>query len=120
MTDRASAAAPAATAVVVPDPRDAGGGARTVRLRSGPNSYEKSCSGHSPPLSQTGQSSGWLRSMNSSTASCASLACSEVPAVRTTMPSPHDSVQAACSFGAPSISTRHMRQAPIGGPRRGS
>ena len=36
MTDRASAAAPAATAVVVPDPRDAGRAARTVRLRSGP------------------------------------------------------------------------------------
>ena len=32
-----------------------------------------SCSGHSPPLSQTGQSSGWLISRNSTTACCAVL-----------------------------------------------
>ena len=91
-----------------------------MRELPGPYLNVRSCSGHSPPLSQTGQSSGWLRSMNSRTASCASFACSEVPAVFTTMPSLHVSVHAACSFGAPSSSTRHMRQAPIGGPRRGS
>jgi len=44
----------------------------------------------------------------------------EVRAVRTTMPSCAVSVQPACSFGMPSISTRHMRQAPIGSPSRGS
>src|SRR3984885_14697566 len=32
-----------------------------------------SCSGHSPPLSQTGQSSGWLISRNSTTERWASL-----------------------------------------------
>ena len=41
-------------------------------------------------------------------------------AVCTTMPSCAVIVQAACSFGMPSISTRHMRQAPTGGPSRGS
>ena len=30
------------------------------------------------------------------------------------------SVQPACSFGMPSTSTRHMRQAPTAAPRRGS
>ena len=40
-----------------------------VRARS---EYEKSCSGHSPPLSQTGQSSGWLISRNSNTLARAS------------------------------------------------
>ena len=75
----------------------------------------------SPPLSQTGQSSGWLTRMNSSVAFCASAAISDVSDVRTTIPSCAVSVQAACGFGGPgSTMQRHMRQAPTGGPRRGS
>ena len=58
--------------------------------------------------------------MNSSVAFWPSAAFSEAAAVRTTMPSCAVSVQPACSFGMPSISTRHMRQAPTGGPSRGS
>ena len=59
--------------------------------------------------------------MNSSVAFCASAATREVSAVCTTMPSGAVSVQAACGFGGPgSISHRHMRQAPTGGPSRGS
>ena len=49
-----------------------------------------------------------------------SAACVEVRAVLTTMPSCAESVQPAWSFGIPSTSTRHIRQAPTGGPRRGS
>ena len=45
---------------------------------------------------------------------------SEVCAVRTAIPSCAVSVQPAWSFGIPSISTRHMRHAPIAGPSRGS
>ena len=45
----------------------------------------------------------------------------EVRAVFTTIPSWAVRVQAACGFGGmPSTSTRHMRQAPMGSPRRGS
>ncbi len=47
------------------------------------------CSGHSPPLSQIGQSSGWLISSNSMTPCCALSATAEVSWVRTTMPSVH-------------------------------
>jgi hypothetical protein len=36
------------------------------------------------------------------------------------MPSCAVSVHAACSFGIPSIYTRHIRHAPIGAPSRGS
>ena len=43
------------------------------------------CSGHSPPLSQTGQSSGWLISSSSITPCWALSAASEVNCVRTTM-----------------------------------
>ena len=91
-----------------------------MRVAPGPYLNVRSCSGHSPPLSQTGQSSGWLTRMNSSVASWPSAAFAEVAAVRTTIPSVAVSVQPACSFGIPSISTRHMRQAPIGAPSRGS
>ena len=56
--------------------------------------------------------------MNSSTASWPSAALSE--RVCTFMPSPAVMVQAACSFGMPSTSTRHMRHAPMAGPSRGS
>ena len=48
-------------------------GSMKRELPPGPSRYEMSCSGHSPPLSQTGQSSGWLTSRNSTTAFCASL-----------------------------------------------
>ena len=58
--------------------------------------------------------------MNSSVAFWPSAAFSDVCAVRTTIPSCAVSVQPAWSFPWPSTSTRHMRQAPIGGPIRGS
>ena len=58
--------------------------------------------------------------MNSSVEFCPSAALADVRAVRTTMPSCAVSVQPAWSFGMPSISTRHMRHAPIGSPSRGS
>ena len=58
--------------------------------------------------------------MNSSVAFCPSAAIAEVRAVFTTMPSWAVSVQAAWSLGIPSISTRHIRQAPTAGPSRGS
>ena len=77
-----------------------------------------SCSGHSPPLSQTGQSSGWLISRNSTTAFCAAFTWSEV--VITTMPSLTAVEHAVWSFGIPSISTRHIRHAPTGWPSLGS
>src|ERR1700684_3889623 len=44
-----------------------------IRLRPSPQPNVMSCSGHSPPLSQTGQSSGWLTSRNSTTAFWACL-----------------------------------------------
>ena len=93
---------------------------KVMRVLPGPQRKVRSCSGHSPPLSQTGQSSGWLTRMNSSVASWPSAALSEVCAVWTTMPSVAVSVHAAWSFGMPSISQRHMRQAPIAAPSRGS
>ena len=43
----------------------------TKRLSPGPHETAWSCKGHSPPLSHTGQSSGWLRRRNSSTPSWA-------------------------------------------------
>ena len=91
-----------------------------LRVTGGPQRNVRSWSGHSPPLSQTGQSSGWLTRMNSSVELWPSAAAGEVCAVRTTMPSVAVRVQPAWSFGMPSTSTRHMRQAPIGGPSRGS
>ncbi len=92
----------------------------SMRVAPGPQRNVRSWSGHSPPLSQTGQSSGWLTRMNSSVAFCASAASDELCAVETTMPSWALSTQAACTFGIPSTSTRHMRHAPIAGPSRGS
>ena len=91
-----------------------------IRVLPGPYRNVRSWSGHSPPLSQTGQSSGWLTRMNSSVASCPSAAFADVALVLMTMPSCTVSVQPAWSFGIPSISTRHMRHAPTGGPSRGS
>ena len=43
----------------------------------GPCEYAWSCSGHSPPLSQTGQSSGWLARRNSRTPSWAFFVTSQ-------------------------------------------
>ena len=78
------------------------------------------CSGHSPPLSQTGQSSGWLISRNSICPCWALSATGEVAWVLTTMPSATVIVHEACGFGMPrplpasGTSTRHWRQAPTG------
>src|SRR3954470_8856908 len=78
------------------------------------------CKGHSPPLSQTGQSSGWLISRNSMMPCCALSATSLVAWLLTTMPSATGIVQEACGFGmgrplpASGTSTRHWRQAPTG------
>ncbi len=72
------------------------------------------CSGHSPPLSQTGQSSGWLISSSSITPRCAFSATGELSCVRTTMPSVTGIVQEATGLRWPSISTMHCRQAPTG------
>ena len=83
-----------------------------------PQPKELSCSGHSPPLSQTGQSSGWLIRRNSTTASWASL--TRPVWVWTTMPSLTGVEQPVWSLGIPSTSTRHMRQAPTGAPSLGS
>ena len=88
------------------------------RERPAPQPKEMSWSGHSPPLSQTGQSSGWFTSRNSTTAFCACFTRSEV--VITTMPSRTGVEHEVWSFGMPSISTRHMRQAPTGWPSFGS
>ncbi len=59
----------------------------TNRLSEWPALIAWFCSGHSPPLSHTGQSSGWLIRRNSMMPSCALRATSEVIWVRTTMPS---------------------------------
>ena len=76
------------------------------------------CSGHSPPLSQIGQSSGWLMSSSSITPCWALSATGDVSCVLTTMPSATVIVQDACGFGIGrppiSTSTRHWRQAPAG------
>ena len=57
----------------------------TKRDSPGPNASVWSCSGHSPPRSHTGQSSGWLTSRNSSTPSWICFTASLC--VCTTMPS---------------------------------
>ena len=55
----------------------------------GPNARAWSCSGHSPPRSQIGQSSGWFSSRNSRFASCAWAAGSLVNCVATAIPGRH-------------------------------
>ena len=55
--------------------------ANCMRVVPGPKRKVRSCSGHSPPLSQSGQSSGWFRRMNSRIASWPSEAFSLVSAV---------------------------------------
>ena len=81
-----------------------------MRLSFGPNEYEKSWSGHSPPLSQTGQSSGWLISRNSNTLARASTTSGVC--VETTIPSATGVEQEVCSFGIFSIFTMQTRQEP--------
>ena len=86
----------------------------TTRLRSSkredalPNPSARSCSSHSPPWSQIGQSSGWLISRNSIVAFCAAIARAE--RVKIFMPSVTGVAQAGIGLGAFSTSTRHMRQ----------
>ncbi len=88
------------------------------RVSPGPSARVWFCSGHSPPLSQIGQSSGWLISRNSRFPRWAFSATGLVSWVRTTMPSATVSVQDACGLGIGrppiSTSTRHCRQAPTG------
>ncbi len=72
------------------------------------------CSGHSPPLSHIGQSSGWLMRSSSMTPCWALSATAEVSWVLTTMPSVQTVVHEASGLRCPSTSTRHCRQAPIG------
>ncbi len=93
---------------------------KCIRVEPGPKRKVRSWSGHSPPLSQSGQSSGWFRRMNSRIACWPSAACALVAAERSAIPSCAVSVHAAWSFGIPSTSHRHIRQAPTGGPSRGS
>src|SRR5213594_4564841 len=78
------------------------------RVVVGVYSCEKSCRSQRPPWSQTGQSSGWLARINSSTDLCAWVTTGV--AVRTTMPSATGVLQEVCNFGVFSISTKHMRQ----------
>ena len=65
------------------------------RVSARPDDIAWFCSGHSPPLSQTGQSSGWLISSSSITPCWALSAASEVHWVRTTIPSVTAMVQLA-------------------------
>ncbi len=89
-----------------------------IRLRPRPQPNVMSWSGHSPPLSHTGQSSGWLTSRNSTTEFWAWRTRSVW--VWTTMPSLTGVEHDVWSFGMPSISTRHIRHAPTGLPSLGS
>src|SRR6266567_1351122 len=90
------------------------------RVSPGPFAIVWSCSGHSPPLSHMGQSSGWLISRNSSVPSCPARATSLVSWVLTTMPSVTVVVQAVSGLRWPTTSTRHWRQAPSGASSRWS
>ena len=70
--------------------------------------YVTSCNGHSPPLSQIGQSSGWFRSQNSTVPWRALRACAV--SVNTSIPSRTGVEQAVWSLGMPFTSTWQMRQ----------
>ena len=71
-----------------------------------------SCNGHSPPLSHTGQSSGWLMSRNSRTPSCAFFVAAD--SVSTFMSGATSIMHAGSSAGPRpvSMSTMHMRHMP--------
>src|SRR6266511_1916258 len=92
----------------------------TKRVSPGPWASVWSCSGHSPPLSHMGQSSGWLMSSSSRVPSWPARATSEVCWVLTTMPSVTVVVQAVSGLRCPATSTRHCRQAPSGASSRWS
>ena len=100
---------PKSTSALTPSPSNVRRG-NSIRLSPGPNEYEKSCSGHSPPLSHTGQSSGWLTRRNSNTPARACTTSGE--AVDTTMPSVQTVEHAVCSFAIFSILTMQTRQDP--------
>ncbi len=94
-----------------------------IRLSPRPLLIAWFCSGHSPPLSQIGQSKGWLMSRNSICPFCALSATSLLTWVFTTMPGATVIVQLGCGLGIgltlPSrsgiaTSTRHCRHAPTG------
>ena len=89
----------------------------TKRLSPGPLATVWSWSGHSPPLSHTGQSSGWLISRNSSTPSWALVVTSEV--VETSIPGVTSSMHVGCSAGPRPVSTSqmHIRHMPTGSIR---
>ena len=89
----------------------------TNRLSPGPYESVWSCSGHSPPLSHTGQSSGWLMRRNSRTPSCAFFVTSL--SVSTFMSGATGIMQAGWRAGPRpvSISTTHIRHMPTGSIR---
>src|SRR5215211_1538202 len=90
------------------------------RVSPGPWARVWSWSGHSPPLSHMGQSSGWLISSSSRLPSWPALATAEVTWVLTSMPSVTVVVQAVSGLRWPITSTRHCRQAPSGASSRWS
>ncbi len=100
---------PKSTSAFTPSPSNVRRG-NSIRLSLLPNEYEKSWSGHSPPLSQTGQSSGWLTSRNSKTPARAWTTSGA--SVDTTIPSPQVVEQAVWSLAIFSILTRQTRQEP--------
>src|SRR5919107_1814525 len=77
------------------------------RDRPPPQPNELSCSGHSPPLPHTGQSSGWLTSRNSTTAFWACFTRSEV--VVTTIPSRTRLLHVLLELGAEVLQHRGHR-----------
>src|SRR5215211_5135091 len=90
------------------------------RVSPGPWAMVWSWSGHSPPLSHMGQSSGWLISSSSRLPSWPALATSELTWVLTSMPSVTVVVQAVSGLRWPTTSTRHCRHAPRGASSRWS
>ena len=84
----------------------------TKRVSPGPWARVWSCSGHSPPLSQTGQSSGWLTSRNSRTPSWAFFTWREVGDDVHAVGHRHEAGRLRVAPRGPSTSTRHIRQIP--------
>ena len=84
----------------------------TKRVTPGPNLKVRFCKGHSPPLSQMGQSSGWLISSSSSMPRRAFSTASDL--VVTTMPGATGVAHAGGKPFCFSMATRHMRHAPSG------
>ena len=84
----------------------------TNRLSPGPWLNAWSCSGHSPPLSQTGQSSGWLARRSSSTPSCIRFTVGDWVSIF--MSGATVAMQLTVTAGPRPVShsTRHMRHLP--------